>query len=414
MEGLCFDYNNNENSKKIELLGMTFLFYAGSYAIKPILHCIGLASLESVGSLFFYILFGVKLLSILIRRAKLNINLFVKIIICDLLFIVFLLVNSIIFTNTQQYYAEYEMFFRQIIVVFIPCGVILSTVSSCNNAFLFMKKYAKIGSIIMYLSLPLGYLKYWDYQYWGVQLSPFIVILYCNYLDHKNKGDLIFLIIDISLLFWGGRQSLLTVLFVILAIYIFENRKNTKKILIFSLVIIIGILFLVTGVYTDIFKLIDSILGIHMEGLSRAAQGELFSFATRNDIYNYSFRTILQNGSKISGLLSDRFYLRNAGRHTSWIQYPHNIYLELFIDFGMILGAIISIIITTKVIKSILIGDESRRRLGIVICMLTMVRLFVSSSFLIEGNFYILLGFLFSVKKNKIVLGIVDGHRTIY
>lgn len=152
-----------------------------------------------------------------------------------------------------------------------------------------------------------------------------------------------------------------------------------------------------------IFRGLNSVMdsfGLHMEALDRIASGKLFDTSTRNIYYVYSADIIHTNGSKVSGLLSDRYYLRNYGQYTSWMVYPHNIILELLIDFGTVLGTILSSLLLIKVIRNMFFaGNEDRKRICILICILTMVRLFVSSSFIIEGNFYIMLGFLFGVKK---------------
>ena len=388
----------SKDKKKIELLGMSFLFYAGSYSIKPILSTIGLGTMESIGALFFYCLWAYKVVDVLVYKRKLDLLLLIKVIGADIAFVMFMYLNSQLFTNTAQYYAEYMMFFRQIVIVFIPCGVVLSQVRCFENVFSYLRRYAILGSIIMYMALLLGYMSYWDYQYWGIQLSPFIMILVCSYIDARKKKDILIAIINTALLLLGGRQSLVVVVLGLLFIYIYDNRKKSIKMLLFVTIITIGGYILVSGAYIEVFKAISSIfesMGIHMEALERIASGKMFSTSTRDIIYKYSFITIARNGSKLSGILADRYYLRNIGQYSSWIQYAHNIYLEFLIDFGLILGSILSVVLTWKVIKAMFVsGSDNRKRLGIMICSLTMIRLYVSSSFIIEGNFFIMLGFI--------------------
>lgn len=401
------DYGNNgKNADKssIELLGAAFLFYAGSYAIKPILGGIGLGFFESIGSLCFYIFFFIKLLKVLLKGKYFRVKIFARIAFFEIALALILALNSKVFPNTAPYYEEYRMFFRQIFVVFLPCGAVLSLVKDFDDAFSILRKYAIWGSVIMYISLPLGYMKYWDYQYWGIQLSPFLLILFAEYLKKEKRMDLILVIINSILLLMGGRQSLLTVFVAGLSLYIFDNRKKSRRMLVIISLVSVGGLLLITGLYVNIFKFVGSIVGFHMEGLERIASGEFFSIATRSDIYKYSFDIIKKNGSTITGILSDRYFLRTAGLYTSWIQYPHNIYLELLINFGTIVGTILSVFLTIKIVKSMFIdGSEERRRVGIILGMLTIVRLFVSSSYIIEGIFFVLLGFLIGAKGRMVI-----------
>lgn len=390
--------NTEYNARAIKALGAAFLFYAGSYSIKPIFHTLGLGVFESMGSLFFYMIWAYHLFSAVCVEKKLKISLLLKVVVFDGLFLGVLYVNSILFPMNSQYYEEYAMFFRQLLIVFIPCGVLLAQVYDFSNAFQILRKYALYGSVVMMASLALGYMHYWEYQYWGVQLSPFILILFANYKSKRRGIDLIFFLVDSVLILLGGRQSFVVVVVAGFILYVFDNRKKSRRMLAISATVVIGGILLISGLYTYIFQGLSNLtnaLGLHMEALERIADGKLFDTSTRDIIYEYSFLTILSNGAKVSGLLADRYYLRNFGQYTSWILYPHNIYLELLVDFGAVLGTIISILLTISVVRHMFIkGEEQRKRVGIVLCMLTMVRLFVSSSFVIEGNFYIMLGFL--------------------
>lgn len=395
------DYEYNYNA--IKSLGAAFLFYAGSYSVKPIFRTLGLGVVESIGSLFFYIIWAIHIYRALCIGTKMKLSLFIKIVFWDLAFVFILYINKVLFPDTAQYYAEYMMFFRQIVLVFIPCGVLVSQIFDFSEAFIILRKYAWYGSVVMMASLCLGYMDYWEYQYWGVQLSPFILILFANYSKNKRFRDLFLLIIDALLILLGGRQSFVVVVLACFTLYIYDNRKKSiRMFVVSSLIVLVGLIF-VSGSYTLIFRGLNYVMdsfGLHMETLDRIASGKLFDTSTRNIYYLYSADIIHTNGSKVSGLLSDRYYLRNYGQYTSWMVYPHNIILELLIDFGTVLGTILSSLLLIKVIRNMFFaGNEDRKRICILICILTMVRLFVSSSFIIEGNFYIMLGFLFGAKK---------------
>lgn len=388
----------------INLIGMTFLFYAGSYATKAVLTYIGLGSLASIGSFSFYLLWFLSFLNVVLEK----IRILPKILLWEIAFIAFLIGSYYIFPNTQEYHVEYRMFLRQIFLVFLPCSCIISEIKDYSNAFKIMEKVSIVGIIILFISLFLGYIEMWDYQYFGVHISPFIIILFENYLLYRKKSDLFFSILGFFLILLGGRQSVIIVFITCLSLYLLENFINKKKIVIITMILILLIFFLYSNLYIEVFKVINELMksfNIQMEALERIANGKLFDTSTRDIIYAYSVAIIGQNKNKISGLFSDRYYIRHFAQHSSWIAYPHNFYLEMLIDFGILLGGIISIYITYKVIKTVLFQkDKNKKRVGILICLLVFIRLLVSSSFVIEGYFYMMLAFIFSNKRHRLKL----------
>lgn len=381
----------NYDRDAIALLGYAFLFYSGSYSIKVILSGIGLDAIVSLGSLFFYIMWFYNLIKVVLS----NTFIIKKIIFFELLYISILMINKALFPYTEPFYEEYYMFLRQIVVVFLPCGIVLSQVRNFQNSFIILRKSAWLGSLIMLIAFPLGYIDYWKDQYWGVQLSPFVIILFGNYIKSHKKQDFVLLIVDLILILAGGRQSFVVVVIACLLLYLFDNRKKSKKMLVFiSVGTIIAVIFAM-GLYTVLIQGLYNFfqtLGIEMDILKQLASGKLFDTSTRDVIYKYSIISIMRNGTKISGLFADRYYIRQFAK---WIAYPHNLFLELWMDFGVFAGTIINLILVAKVIQNLFVGEEERRRLCIVLAVLVFFRLMVSNSFMIEGYFYILLGLLF-------------------
>lgn len=133
--------------------------------------------------------------------------------------------------------------------------------------------------------------------------------------------------------------------------------------------------------------------GMEFRTIAELANGNFFDTSTRDLIYEKSVQIIEMNGPKISGLFSDRFYIR---QYKQWIAYPHNLILEVLIDFGTVLGSLILGLIIFRVVFTILKGSSEKKLLCIMISSLVLCRLMVSSSFMIEGFFYIFIGVIFS------------------
>lgn len=372
---------NTFAEEAIQLLGASFVFYAGTYSIKAIFNGVQLDNLGTVGSMLFYIFWIYKLLLIMFRY------LFCirRIVLWEAIYFLILLVNWKLFPYTHEYYEEYYMFLRQIVVVFLPCGAILSQVKEYNHAFFYLKKYALFGSILMWIAFPLGYINYWEAQYWGVQLSPFTMIIFQNYLENHKIQDGIIFIINLVLVLAGGRQSFFIVVISCLMMYIYSNRYKSKKVLILIFLSISVGSFFVSGVFSIIIKGMNELLknsGMEFRTIAELANGNFFDTSTRDLIYEKSVQIIEMNGPKISGLFSDRFYIR---QYKQWIAYPHNLILEVLIDFGTVLGSLILGLIIFRVVFTILKGSSEKKLLCIMISSLVLCRLMVSSSFMIEG-----------------------------
>ena len=100
----------------------------------------------------------------------------------------------------------------------------------------------------------------------------------------------------------------------------------------------------------------------------------------------------------IKGLFADRVMLRSI---STSIAYPHNIALELMMDFGFVIGCLISVFILYKYVIRIIRGHTDKCTIIGIIATTVLLRLMVSSSFMIEGSFYTMLGLLFNVNDEE-------------
>ena len=384
------DYFNQDGLK---LLALTLFFAAGTYGVKAMLISLGLSSLQSIGSLVIYLIWMKTLIIFLLK------NQFIvkSVIIYELIYIFILAVNYFVFIDTKPYYLEYKMFLRQILIVFIPAGAIAANITDYNNAFFYMKKTAVFGSFFMIVALFLGYTSIWDYQYFGVQISPFAIILYGNYYFEHKFSDMALCITDIIFVLFGGRQSFFIVLIGMFFVFYFHIKNKRKRLLFIISMLFIGILlYAILPIFISLIIEIAKLVHLDTRTLEMLANGELVDISTRTIIYDTSINIIKRKGYMVTGLFSDRYLIRNYGSYMSWIAYPHNFVLEVLIDFGTVLGLLILVWILTKTIKQFVCFTVYKRSIFGLFFSLVIIRLFVSSSFMIEGLFYVYLGFLFS------------------
>lgn len=389
--------DSSYNADAFVLLAYALFFGAGTYGIKAIAVGLGLASLQTMASLLIYLgwflLLGLTLLK--------NLHILSKVLLWELVYGAIMLLNYWVFPITRPYYGENAMFIRQIVTVYIPAGVVAMYITSYENCFAHMRKIIWGGSLLMLCSLALGYMNVWDYQYWGVHLSPFVLLSFACYMDRRRKSDLALFVLTAALVLLGGRQSLFVVLAGVFLVYYFMNqdRKAKRFLVIWALimVVIIGALLwdVILGFLADLMK----IFNMQSRTLEMLINGELLNIDTRNNIIYYSLQEIREHGSQISGLFSDRYNLHTAGTYSDWIVYPHNIFLEFFLDFGYVGGTAVSLWLILGLARNMLKGTKERKACIGMFMALVMVRLFVSSSFMIEGLFYTMLGMMMGFRR---------------
>ncbi len=379
------------NKSVADILGYTFVFAAGTYVAKSIVIGLGAPQLELFASLLIYIGW----FWILGRFLLENYSILPKIILAELLFWGILYVSIAMFHETETIFNEYIMFLRRVALVFIPCGVICARCTDFEGIFIRVRKYAYFGSILIAVSFFVGGMASIDYQSLGLYITPFFLILYVNFLRNKTVLTTLMLVVDAVFVLAGGRQSFITLLLGAVFVYLFENRKKTMKIVVALIVALIIILFfslMLEPLLKGLIVLVNA-MGLDDYMLSMLANGELLSTSTRDVIYESSVQIIQTNGHHLSGLFGSIYKIRTV---YSWIAYPHNIIYDFLIDFGTILGGILLLLILYKLVRQIIGGDPERRLVLIFLADISIVRLMVSSNYLIEGPFYILLIMLFS------------------
>lgn len=379
------------NLQACDVICTALIFGSATYAIKAIVSFIGLANYEEHASFLIYILWGIVYGRFLIFNKRMINNL----LIAETFYFCILYANYKIFPITREFYEEYYMFLRQIVVVYLPS---MTVALKINNFSGFIKNFRKVGIlgiIFMTVAFFMGFIERWEYQQYGINLCPFIVMIFPNYLIHHRISDAIWMIIGFLLLMAGGRQSFVAFFMsiaVILYCIKFHDLSIRKKIS-YACIAMFGIIVFVVFIPYMIILLgnLLKIFGMESRTMDMLTGNELFSTSTRDYIYELSLYYIKNNLYNIQGLFADRYLLRLTD---DWMAYPHNLILELMIDFGVVIGAILSIIIFIQYIIQIIKSNLEKRTIIGILATIVLIRLMVSSSYMIEGLFYTVLGLL--------------------
>lgn len=377
------------NLQACDVLCAAIFFGAATYAIKAIVSFLGLSQYEEQASLIFYFLWAIIYGRFLLFNKRLILDLFVA----EAIYGSLLYLNYNLYPNTQEYYEEYYMFLRQIVIVYLPSFTVTLRINDFKGYINNFRRIGIIGVSLMIIAYFMGFTERWDYQQFGINLCPFIVMIFPSYLLHHKFSYLIWMLLGFIFLMGGGRQSFVGILASMAVVYYCIRLHNIslKQMLTSALLLIMFII----SAPLIIEVLGDVLAGMGMESrtLEMLTNNELFSTSTRDSIYESSIYFITHNLYNIQGLFADRYLLRLTD---SWMAYPHNFILELMIDFGALFGGIISLIIFILYFWQLRKANLEKRTVIGVLATIVIIRLMVSSSFMIEGLFYTIIGLLFN------------------
>ena len=294
----------------------------------------------------------------------------------------FLLLNIVLFPSSIDYYKTIVMALSLLFYIPIGCFVIRH-IKDWNEIFNTIKPFA-VGSvfigiyIVFFGDMGIGE-EYFNYMEFSYCMLPFVSALFVIARRARKRKIVwwsLFLTATICMILYGARA---TILFLLLFIASYEYFGTSPKTRIF---VILGI-FIIAGLLTFFF---DSII-IYLSGIewlkgsrliAKAAIGQLADGGDRNILIQDSIKRILTMDLEISGLFGDRPYIRGI--------YPHNIGLEILMQFGFFLGGGFLLFMLYMIIVNV-----TGTKYGIVSIYLTCVllgRFFFSGSYIQDGSFW--------------------------
>lgn len=232
-------------------------------------------------------------------------------------------------------------------------------------------------------------------------LFPALLFIYFYFREKK----LIYLIISLiglaEIILYGGRGPILSYLCFVVLYVIFvwmgSNEIRYKALKIVGIVLVVVILYFF---FNDILEIIVSGLnksGIQSRALTLLIEGEATSDNGRNLLYAATWEKIIGHSFWSGyGPLADMFYLNGY--------YVHNIILEMMLDFGLIPGLFLFIVLVTCLIRTLVkCKDEDAVAILLIFVSSGFIKLFISSSFWTETTFWMMLALMMNYKKLKLL-----------
>lgn len=188
----------------------------------------------------------------------------------------------------------------------------------------------------------------------------------------------------VFLLMCGNRGSvLILLLFILIYILLITDKKRRIALCAGMLAVSVAIVYyfqILVGALMGLFMH----LGMSIRVFERLLEGTFLYSQGRDIIGDTLWSAIMKNPVFGYGLASDRVI---AG------SYAHNYAVELWVSFGLFIGSVILIATSYLIIRAWLVTKEKSSKIFLLalICI-GFLKLFISSSFLQEGMFFMLLG----------------------
>lgn len=232
-----------------------------------------------------------------------------------------------------------------------------------------------------------------SYMNFSDALSLPCALLVASGYSGKRLDMYLSIISLIAVLLFGGRGSVLSLLLLFVMLVLF-NRPNGKINPIYIVLIFLSPI---------LFELLQSFVDISSSRTMKLfVSGEIGYDSSRLLIYESLIQSLTDNPMGI-GMRGDRVMLEYLNMGESNVAYSHNIFLEILLTYGMVIGMIIIIYIMYLFIWKLMFKQMDIKIKGFLLSFFTVsfLQLLTSRTFLTETNLYILIFMLVNIAYNK-------------
>lgn len=214
------------------------------------------------------------------------------------------------------------------------------------------------SALRLYLALRRGYWFEEDYlghtihlSYnlnFGFNLVIFVCcFLYCALKD-KSLKDFVLAVLGIVMIFLGGSRGPLLDIAIFLAIYILITAGESRNKFFCLLIIILGTI-IICLTYRQILIMVANILtslNLSSRTIVKLLEGSIAEDNGRAEIWAAALNMIKENPFGYGAMGA-----RHVLYHIHIVGHPHNVFLEIFVDYGVIIGSIMIIAFFVKSIR---------------------------------------------------------------
>lgn len=235
-----------------------------------------------------------------------------------------------------------------------------------------------------------------DYQTAAYSIIVGLVSTYYLALRNRKKIDIFLSILGTLILMVCGSRGIFVSLIFFWAIYFISQTSNKQKIAIVLSIAIVSTFFSFKEIIAPIASVAES-FGFSTHLTDALAQGAVFEDESRELLYA-GFLALIWQEPLGYGIMGDRYISYFTGIFWKPI-YPHNIFLELMVDFGYVIGITLSLFLVYYIFKNVLFSKNRKYTMTLLVLTSTsLIKLLFASSFWIDQMFFMLIGALVARK----------------
>lgn len=276
-----------------------------------------------------------------------------------------------------------------VMCIYIPLAICVYSLSNIGDFLNYLSRYSMFLTLLPLATLIFRFVL--NNEYSGrmsasyALLLPLLFQVNSMYENRKIINTIISFIGIATIFFFGSRGALICIIFFIINRLIIDlNKKKYKKFLLFILILFTAFLIFTL---TDLYYLIENYFeskNIYSRTLSILFNDGILGFIRSTDrdvLRQYYIDLIKQKPLFGWGILG------------GWLgpgEYPHNIVLEFFVSFGIIIGGLFSIAYFYLLFSIFKVKNEKIKSL-LLIFFAANIALMFSGTYLTNKNWYILL-----------------------
>ena len=285
-------------------------------------------------------------------------------------------------------YSEYGTIMINAVTVFMPMAIAVAKIKNKGvllNRFYYVSWLTQVVLILVLLNIRGG-----SYSMPGGYAMVFQLLIIMDHFFETHKWyDLIAIIIDsLVILIFGSRGPIICIVVMILLYIAFSRRISRKKRM--ALIIIISVVAVI--IYSNLSVFINALgslfdaLGYQSRSLKMLMQNIIQYDSGRIALYDFYLLRIRDRPLLGYGLV---------GGWKSPASYPHHLFIELLLSFGIFWGTIFCLIVILISLNAAISKEKDVQRITQILVAYCS-SLFLSDSFMMCPMFFMLMAIGFS------------------
>lgn len=345
-------------------------------------------------AIFTYLYYGALWLLLLLSVEKIYKSFTMQMLTVTMFMVLGICLQLLMFYQNRDYIVGMDFmtvlsFQPKSLVTVLPFLLVGMAVTDTDRLMEILHTAARIGVIGGALAYGVSIAMGWELEYDDMSNAYGVCMMLCILVASQKRGDIFFILLGILCMILAGTRGplLCTGVAIVLKAVWMERNPNKRLLKIFFGIVVL--ILLASGVFEWLMKWISAgfaALGVENLRLVDYMNDDMLTDSSGRDYINtVVIEKIWQRPLLGYGAGGDRLVLPKGS-------YAHNLFLEIWLSFGIVVGTVILVWMLYVLLKGMLVKRTSVRMVALVLLSGVFVKLMMSSSYLNSKELFILLG----------------------